>query len=76
MPVQDAYGSSHISGGVGFMPSQEYTPKTANQNLPHDVMYVAPPPLCICTQHASDHVLHFTHADVAYVGLYRRVHSL
>lgn len=30
------------------MPSQEYTPNTASQNFPQDVMYVAPPPLWIC----------------------------
>ena len=53
MPVQEEYGSSHISGGVGFMPSHEYTPSTANQNLPHEVIYVAPPPLCICENYAA-----------------------
>jgi hypothetical protein len=43
MPVQPLYGSSHISGGMGFSPSQEYTPSTASQNLPQLVMWWAPP---------------------------------
>lgn len=42
------YGSSHISGVRGFMPSQEYTPSTASQNLPHDVIDTAPPREWIC----------------------------
>jgi hypothetical protein len=37
MPVQPLYGSSHISGVSGFMPSQLYTPSTASQNLPQEV---------------------------------------
>ena len=49
MPLQPAYGSSHISGGVGFMPSQEYAPSTASQNLPQLVIAVAPPCSWICT---------------------------
>jgi hypothetical protein len=50
MPVQPLYGSSHISGVRGFMPSQLYTPSTASQNLPQEVQYVAPPRSCICSR--------------------------
>ena len=49
MPVQALYGSSHISGGIGFIPSHEKHPSTASQNLPQDGMYVMPPRDRICT---------------------------
>jgi hypothetical protein len=38
MPVHALYGSNHISGGIGFMPSHEKQPSTASQNFPQDVM--------------------------------------
>lgn len=50
MPVQAAYGNSHISGVSGFMPSQLYTPSTASQNLPQEAMDVTPPRACICRE--------------------------
>ncbi len=43
MPVHLENGSSHISGLSGFCPSHSYTPSTLSQNLPQEVMYVAPP---------------------------------
>ncbi len=49
MPVHLECGSSHISGGSGFCPSHWYTPSVDSQNLPQDVMYVAPPREWICT---------------------------
>lgn len=48
MPLQALYGSSHISGVIGFMPSQLKQPSTASQNLPQDVMYVMSPLARIC----------------------------
>ena len=53
MPVHLECGRSHISGGSEFCPSHWYTPSVDSQNLPQDVMYVAPPREWICTAHDS-----------------------
>ena len=74
-PVQAEYGSSQISGGIGFKPSQEYTPKTDSRILPHDAVECAPPRLCTWTSkiglldEKGNHILSSNIHNLRSVGL-------